>query len=99
MRYIPLILLIISCSSLASPKIKTVFGKNDKNFAQIKIINETTENLACYIAVDGYKIKFILTPRNHSKWYDATNINYNYTHFTSWCDYLNLHPEYNKYRD
>ncbi|NMP30756.1 hypothetical protein HII17_04200 [Thalassotalea sp. M1531] len=83
--------------ALAIPKIKTEFKRNNEGFMRIKVINETIRVLACYVAIDGRRVKFRLPPRGHSKWYKATDKRYNAKNFSTWCDYIELHPEYEKY--
>jgi len=64
---------------------------------RIKVINETNRDLACYVGIDGWKIKFRLPPHKHSKWYKATDPRYTYNSFTTWCDYIERHPAYRQY--
>ena len=68
-------------NAFAIPKIDTIYGKNEEGFARVKIINETTK----------------LPIRAHSKWYKATDRRFNHTDFSIWCDYIELHPEYEQY--
>jgi hypothetical protein len=82
----------------AKPKTKTIYGLNADGFSQVKIKNNTRESLACYIAIDGYKVKFRLPSLRQSKWYTATDKGFSYTNFSTWCDFLSLHPEYEKYQ-
>ncbi len=70
---------------LAMPKITTRYGVTKEGFVQIKIKNETRENLSCYVAIDGRKMKFKLTSQASSKWYQATDIRFKYTDFSVWC--------------
>lgn len=93
-----LIFLLLSPPVLAKPKIKPVFGHNLQGFARVKVINESTADLACYVAINGFKKKFRLPPLKESKWYAATDKRFNYKHFSTWCDYIDLHPEYRKYQ-
>jgi len=88
------ILLLLSTSVLAMPKITVKHQRNIKGFAEIQVSNATMENLICHIAIDGYKILFRLKAIESSKWYTATDIRFNHTHFSVWCDYLKLHPKY-----
>lgn len=71
----------------AMPKILTEFGRSLDGMVRIKVINETNRNLQCYVGIDGRKIKFVLGPFKHSKWYKATDRRYTYKSFTTWCDY------------
>lgn len=84
---ISILSLFIVNIALAKPRISTVFGKSLDDFSRIKVINETTDNLICYVAIDGRKIKFRLASRGVSRWYKATDKRFNYTHFRAWCDY------------
>jgi len=90
--------LLISTAAHAKPRIKSVFGHNLEGFARIKVINETTADLACYVAINGFKKKFRLPPLKESKWYAATDKRFNYKHFSTWCDYIDLHPEYQNFK-
>ncbi|MCW8832246.1 MAG: hypothetical protein OQK09_03870 [Colwellia sp.] len=89
-------LLTISFSSLAKPKFLVKHQRNTKNLAEIQIINQTTKALVCHVAIDGYKIRFRLQPRQPSKWFTATKPSFNYSNFSTWCDYLSLYPKYQK---
>ncbi len=92
--YICLILLVFSISVSALPNFEVEHKRSAKNFAEIKITNKGSKKLICYVAIDGHKVRFILQPRQPSKWYKATDIRFNYNHFSTWCDYLSLYPEY-----
>jgi len=89
---------LITDAAQAKPKTKTTYGKSLDGFARVKIKNNTTQNLACYIAINGYKVKFRLPSLRESKWYTATDKRFSYRNFSTWCDYLALHPEYLKYK-
>jgi hypothetical protein len=89
--------LLVSTVTQAKPRIKSVFGHNLDGFARVKVINESTADLACYVAINGFKKKFRLPPLKESKWYAATDKRFNYKHFSTWCDYIDLHPEYKKF--
>ena len=91
-----LILLVLSFASIAKPKISLKYQRNAKNLAEIQVINQTTEALLCYVAIDGHKIKFKLRSRQSSKWYRATDPSFNHQSFSTWCDYLSLHPQFQK---
>jgi hypothetical protein len=88
------ILLTFSQESLAKPKVLIKHQRDINNLAEIQVINQTATELICYVAIDGHKIKFKLPPRQHSKWYRATSPSMNYQNFSTWCDYLSLHPQY-----
>lgn len=76
------------------PDIRVEYGKTLEGMVRIKVINETNRDLACYVGIDGRKIKFRLPRHNHSKWYKATDRRFNYKSFSTWCDYIEQHPEY-----
>ena len=101
-KSIGFILLIASFAINAAPK-TLVKHRHTTNslvqFAEIQIINQTSEALICHIAIDGHKIKFRLEPRQSSKWYRATDSRFNHKSFSTWCDYLSLHPKYQKKTD
>ncbi len=82
----------------ARPKTKTIYGHNLEGFARVKIKNNTTESLACYVAINGFKVKFRLAALRESKWYTATDKGFSYRNFSTWCGYLAEHPEYLKYK-
>jgi hypothetical protein len=82
----------------AKPKTKTIYGRSLDGFARVKIKNNTTESLACYVAINGFKVKFRLLALRESKWYTATDTRFTYKNFSTWCDFLTLHPEYLKYK-
>jgi len=81
----------------AKPKTKTIYGRNLDGFPQVKVKNNTTESLACFVAIDGYKVKFRLPASGQSKWYTASDKRFSYKSFSTWCDFLTLYPEYSKY--
>lgn len=88
----------ITFSSQALPKYDVEHDTNAHGIARIKLTNATNTTLACYIAIDGYKKKFILGPFNSSKWYAATDKRFDTTSFRTWCDLLEFYPHYEKYR-
>lgn len=88
------ILLLIATSVSALPKIFVQHQRNIENLAEIQVTNQTVEHLICYVAIDGHKIFFRLQGLQPSKWYKATDSRFNYSHFSTWCDYLSLHPKY-----
>ena len=87
-------LLVCSTSVVAQPKVTVQHQRSPKNFAEIQITNQTIEQLICYVAIDGHKIYFRLQANQPSKWYKATDTRFNYSNFSTWCDYLYLHPKY-----
>lgn len=94
--YFYIVMLTFSPVIVALPKVTVSFGDSN-GFARIKIKNETFEPLACYVAIDGHKVKFKLQGQSSSRWISATDKRFNYQNFSSWCDYLELHPNYQAY--
>ena len=90
------ILLAVNTAIHAAPKIMVKHHRSAKNLAEIQVVNQTIENLICYVAIDGHKIYFRLPARQPSKWYIAADERFNHTNFSTWCDYLSLHPKYQK---
>ncbi len=88
--------LLFSVSALSMPKIAVKHQRNAKGFSQVQVSNNTMENLICHVAIDGNKILFRLKAIEYSRWFTATDIRYNHTNFSVWCDYLKLHPKYQK---
>lgn len=88
--------LLFSFSALSMPKIAVKHQRNAKGFAQVQVSNSTMENLICHVAIDGNKVLFRLKAIEYSRWYTATDIRYTHTNFSIWCDYLKLHPKYQK---
>jgi len=78
----------------AKPYIRTEYGYSLEGMARVRVINESNRLLACYVGLDGRKMKFRLPRNSTSKWYKATDKRFNYTSFTTWCDYIENHPEY-----
>lgn len=89
-------LLLVNTVIYASPKVQVKHHRNAQNLAEIQVTNQTIEKLICYVAIDGHKIYFRLPARQPSKWYVATDKRFNHTHFSTWCDYISLHPKYQK---
>ena len=87
-------LLALPFSSIAKPKILIKHQRDINNFAEIQLTNQTAKALICHVAINGHKIKFKLAPRQASKWYRATDPSFNHQNFSTWCDYLSLHPKY-----
>jgi hypothetical protein len=92
--FIHLMLLVFSTSVSAMPKILVQHQRSTENIAEIQITNQTIETLICSVAIDGYKIYFRLQPNQPSQWYKATDTRLNFSNFSTWCDYLYLHPKY-----
>lgn len=82
----------------ALPKFTVQTRLNNDKFTQMKITNDTLKELACYIAIDGFKRKFTLLPKDSTDWYTATDIRFKYSDFRTWCDFIEFYPEYKKYK-
>lgn len=82
----------------ALPKTSIQHGTDAQGIPRVKMTNETNLTLACYVAIDGYKKKFVLNPFKSSIWFAATSNLYNHSHFSTWCDSLAFYPNYEKYR-
>ena len=91
-------LCFFSVSSIAAPKINILTRLNNDKFTQVRITNGTLKELACYVAIDGFKRKFTLLPKDSSEWYTATDVRYKYSDFRTWCDFIEFYPEYQKYK-
>ena len=78
------------------PKITVKYQTNVKGFAEVQVSNATMENLICHVAIDGHKILFRLKATQTSRWFTATDKRFNHANFSIWCDYLKLHPKYQK---
>lgn len=94
--FIFFIVLLLTTNAFAMPKIAVKHQRNVNGFAELQVSNSTMENLICYIAIDGHKTFFRLKAIESSKWYTATDIRFNHINFSVWCDYLKLHPKYQK---
>lgn len=92
-----LISLFISSPANSQANTTTLFAKTPEGFIKAKIKNETFAELACYIAIDGYKKKFRLMGNMESKWVTATDKRFAYTSFRTWCDHIEFYPQYKKY--
>lgn len=87
----------LSITQLAAmPKIEVKHQHSQHGFAQVNVTNNTTLNLICSMTIDGHKRMFRLNADKQSKWFTATDKRFNHTHFSVWCDYLSLHPKYQK---
>jgi hypothetical protein len=87
-------LLTFSISVCAQPKVVVQHQRSAKDLAEIKVTNQTIEALICYVAIDGHRLYFRLAPNQPSHWYTATDSRLNFSNFSTWCDYLYLHPQY-----
>lgn len=90
------LLFTLSTSVLAMPKINVNHQRNNAGFAEVQVTNNTVEKLICHVAINGHKLRFHLQALGQSKWYTATDKQFNHSHFSIWCDYLRLHPKYQK---
>lgn len=94
------ILLVFPSFSVFSKANITVLNRNNaEGFAQAQIKNETTKELACWVAIDGFKQKFRLPPTSTSRWFTANDKRYSYANFSTWCDNIEFYPEYKNYRN
>jgi len=93
-----LIFVITSFSVNALPKVDVEHRTSGKGVPSVKIANKTRLTLACFVAIDGYKKRFILQPFNSSQWFAASSNLYDHTNFSTWCDSIEFHPHYEKYR-
>jgi hypothetical protein len=97
-KVVTVILLFVALHTEAKPHTSTVYSKSLDGHVRVKILNEMTRTLACYVAIDGYKIKFRLTPMHVSKWHSATNKAHKYSDFSTWCGYIEQYPAYLEYK-
>ncbi|MEW6989656.1 hypothetical protein AADZ91_03110 [Colwelliaceae bacterium 6441] len=94
---ISVLLLLVSFSAMSKPKIKVIHGYTVDGFARVQIKNETSKQLACWVAIDGFKQKFRLPALSTSRWFTANDKRYNYTNFSTWCDNIDFYPQYLEY--
>ena len=97
-KYLCAVIMLISPVIWALPKITVTFSESSAGFTRVKIKNETFEPLACYVAIDGHKVKFQLTVKSTSRWITTTDKRFNYQNFSTWCDYLEIYPKYKAYQ-
>lgn len=90
-------LLLNSFYVYSKPRTKVTFGHSLNGFARVQIKNETPKDLACWVAIDGFKKKFRLPALTSSQWVTANDKRYTYANFSTWCDYIDLHPQYRRY--
>ncbi len=81
----------------ALPKINVEHNTSMQGVPSVRVTNETTLVLACYVAIDGYKKKFVLQPFGISQWFSAASNAYQHTNFSTWCDSIEFYPKYRKY--
>lgn len=91
-------LLLVSFSSFSKPKITILHGNNLEGFARTQVKNETSKELACWVAIDGFKQKFRLPPATTSQWFTANDKRFTYSNFSTWCDFIEFYPKYKNYR-
>ena len=92
------ILLFVTSQIEGKPHTSSVYSKSADGHVRVKIVNKMASTLACYIAIDGHKIKFRLLPLQASKWHSSTNKSYKYTDFSTWCGYIEQYPVYVEYK-
>jgi hypothetical protein len=92
------ILLFVALQIEGKPHTSSVYSKNLDGNIRVKIVNNMARTLACYIAIDGHKIKFRLLPMQTSKWHSSTHKAYKYTDFSTWCGYIDQYPAYMEYK-
>lgn len=92
-----LLLIFFSFYAFSKPKTKVYYGYSLEGFARLQVKNETNKELACWVAIDGFKKKFRLPPFAMSRWFTVYDKSYTYENFSVWCDYIELHPEYKNY--
>lgn len=78
----------------AMPNITTEYGINLEQKVRAKVINKTNKDIVCYLAIDGHKLKFKLGPYQQSRWYNATDVRYKYTDFSTWCGFKEQYPNF-----
>lgn len=93
------LLFFISFPALSKANIKITNKHNADGFAQVQIKNETAKELACWVAIDGFKQKFRLLPTGSSQWFTANDKRYSYANFSTWCDNIEFYPQYKNYRN
>lgn len=95
-----LLIFLFSCPHVqAKAKFKPTFGYSLEGFPRVKIKNDTSKDLACWVAIDGHKKKFRLPPFATSQWITVRDKRYTYKSFSNWCDFIDYHPEYRQYRN
>lgn len=95
--FISILLMFCSFPALSQAKIQVINGHNVEGFARTQVKNETTKELACWVAIDGFKAKFRLPPAATSRWFTANDKRYSYTNFSTWCDNIEFYPQYKNY--
>ncbi len=89
---------LFTVGAYAKPLI-TVHKSIDANkFAQVKITNETIQELACYVAIDGRKIRFRLLPHRTTRWFKANDTRFVLSAISTWCDFIELYPNFKKFK-
>ena len=92
------ILLFATLQIEGKPHTSIVYSKSVDGHVRVKIVNKMASTLACYIAIDGHKIKFRLLPMQDSQWHSSTNKAYKYTNFSTWRGYIEQYPAYAEYQ-
>lgn len=83
-----LLAFFITFNIQAYPKITVSYEIDKQSYTRVKVKNETRRVLGCYVAIDGHKKKFKLSSLATSQWYTATDVRFNYTDFSVFCDYI-----------
>jgi len=92
---LPIFFLVLFSAQLFSmPKITVNKKVNQQGYVEVTVKNNTQEPLACYVAINGQKVRFKLIPLALSKRYKATSKAQEHTDISTWCDYLEFHPRY-----
>jgi len=85
------VLLAFSINIAAMPNISIKHIKSIDGYSKIMVTNKTVKRLDCYVAIDGYKIKFSLNGKQSSQWYKATDKKFTAANFSARCDYTPPH--------
>jgi len=88
------VLILFSSTVISMPKITVNKRVNQEGYLVVTVKNNTQEPLACYVAINGQKIRFKLISLATSKPYKTTSKAQDHTDISTWCDYLEFHPRY-----
>ncbi|WP_426359181.1 hypothetical protein ACPUVO_02740 [Pseudocolwellia sp. HL-MZ19] len=88
---------LMAFSVIALPRVNIEHMTSVQGVPSVKVSNQTSLTLACYVAIDGYKRKFVLQAFGSSKWFSASSNQYKHSNFSTWCDALEFYPDYKKY--
>ena len=84
--FLYLMLLLITTIVDAKPMYETEFDVTIEQITRVRVINNSQAQLDCYVAIDGYKIKFVVRPKGVSRWYKATDSRLSYSDFSISCE-------------